>query len=107
MAIGPAPDTDPAYPDRDTWPWRCLGCTATIYHDGVYCANCVSHRAVQRTAVRRRGAGSFRAWIRDQSYPKFVSTVATVASLEVALTALWLHLLLDGPPRLLSLLPAV
>lgn len=101
MATGPAPDTDPAFPDRDAWPWRCLGCPAKIYHDGAYCADCESSRGVQRTAVRHRGAGSFRGWIRDQSYPSFVSTVTTVASLEVALTALWLHLLSYGPVPLL------
>lgn len=78
--------------DGDRWPWRCLGCDGTIYHDGEYCSACA--------AATRRGRRdephdhrTFRDWIRDQTYPSFVTRVATLAGFELSLTAVWLHLL--------------
>lgn len=85
---------------EDSWPWLCLRCGATVYHDVLYCGDCGPADSSAAERVRRGSAESLRSWIRRQSYPRFVGTVTGIASVEVALTALWLRLLLVGPANL-------
>ena len=81
--------------DDGAWPWRCLGCEGTLYHDGWYCAACAAVHAIDRRRRTRSDPGrTFRGWIREQSYPSFVTRVAALAGFELVLTALWLHVLL-------------
>lgn len=83
-------------PDVDTWPWRCLGCEGTIYHDVELCHDCRLVRPVAHRTNRRHPVAEFLDWIRREPYPTFVTKVTAVASLEIALTTLWLHLMLFG-----------
>lgn len=83
-----------------SWPWTCLRCEATVYHDVLYCRDCGPADSSASTRVRGRSAEPLRTWIRRQSYPRFVGTVTGIASVEVALTALWLQILLVGPANL-------
>lgn len=87
--------TEPSPTATDSWPWTCLGCDATLYHDALYCADCRAHERSHATATTG-SSSAFTAWVREQSYPEFVSTVTVVAGLEVGLTAFWLRLLLTG-----------
>ena len=81
--------------DEGTWPWRCLGCEGTLYHDGWYCADCATVHAIdRRRRTRDDERGTLRGWIRGQSYPAFVTRVAALAGFDLALTALWLQVLL-------------
>lgn len=101
----PQPPTDtPAAAESptDTWPWQCLRCGATIFHDGDHCPDCARSRSLARVADGGRPERGFRAWIRAQSYPSFVATVTAVAGIELGLTALGLRLLLGA-----GILPAM
>lgn len=90
-------------PEVDSWPWRCLGCEATIYHDGEFCVDCRSARAAVRDADVEQHSAGFLDWIQGQPYPVFVAKVVAVASFEVLLTLLWLQLLLFGPSSIVGL----
>lgn len=83
-----------------SWPWPCLRCDASVYHDVLYCRRCRPAAARAGQAGRRGAAGPFSAWIREQSYPQFVGAVTSIASIELALTALWLQVMLVGPANL-------
>ena len=91
MSTDPHPGS--AQSVRESWPWACLSCGATIYHDGQRCPDCRSSRRLAAVAAIETAEESFGRWIREQSYPSFVSAVTAVASLELALTVLWLQLL--------------
>lgn len=80
----------------DTWPWRCLGCEGTIFHDAVFCHDCRPAQLPSRSDPSRHPVGAFLDWIRREPYPTFLTKVTAVASLEVSLTALWLQLMLAG-----------
>jgi hypothetical protein len=101
-----ARETGPQRTLDSSWPWACLGCDANVYHDVLYCRDC---GPAKPSAAERGRSGSdepIRSWIRRQSYPRFVGTVTGIASVEVALTALWLQLMLVGPANL-PLIPAI
>lgn len=85
-----------------SWPWACLRCDATVFHDVLYCRECrpAATRAAEGGRGRGRGDGPFRSWIRRQSYPRFLGTVTSVAGIELALTAFWLEVMLVGPANL-------
>lgn len=89
--------SDSASSAGDSWPWACLDCGGTIYHDGRFCRDCERARALDRVAALSTPGPRFSHWIREQSYPSFVTSVTAVASLEVSLTAIWLQFLLAGP----------
>lgn len=83
-----------------SWPWPCLRCDASVYHDVLYCRRCRPAASRAGQAGRRGSAGPFSSWIREQSYPQFVGAVTSIASIELALTALWLQVMLVGPANL-------
>lgn len=98
--------TDPQRTLDSSWPWACLRCGATVYHDVLYCRDCGPAASSAAERVRRGSGEPLRSWIRRQSYPRFVGTVTGIAGVEVALTALWLQILLVGPANL-PLFPAI
>lgn len=95
-----ARETDPQRTLDASWPWACLRCEATVYHDVLYCRDCGPADSSDAEGIRRGSAEPLRSWIRRQSYPRFVGTVTGIASVEVALTALWLQIFLVGPAYL-------
>lgn len=90
---------------EDTWPWRCLGCEGTLYHDAVFCHDCRPAQLTSRSEPSHHPVPAFLDWIRREHYLTFLTKVTAVASLEVTLTALWLQLMLVGAG--LGHLPAV
>lgn len=91
--------TSRAEPDRgepESWPWRCLYCRTTIYHDGERCRDCRSSR---RPAGRRPAPDApdgFADWVREQTAPALVLKVTAIAGIELSLTALWLRVVSRG-----------
>lgn len=99
----PASNTEPL--DTASWPWQCVGCGTTIYHDGDYCRDCESATTSARRGPLLRNLREFVGWMRGQPYRTFVPTVTLITFLELALTALWLELVLLGPSELLRIAP--
>lgn len=84
--------------DADTWPWRCLRCGGTIFHDGERCRDCRTiDPSAAATASRPRG---FIEWMRAEPLATFSLKVTATAGVELALTALWLELLLSRSAEL-------
>ena len=81
-----------------TWPWRCVECESTIYHDGEFCRDCKSSPSPKRGRLGD-GLREFVSWMRRESYWTFVPTVTIITGIELALTALWLQILVFGPPE--------
>lgn len=91
--------------DADTWPWRCLGCGGTIYHDGEFCRECRTVAAPGDGSRRHRGG--FLDWIRRQSLAALSLKVTVVAGIELALTAFWLQLFLRRSGELVQVVPSL
>lgn len=87
--------------NEETWPWDCLHCETTIYHDGRYCSECESLRPFVEENRWLRGPRAFLGWMRRESHPSFVLKTTSIASVELALTAFWLQLMLLGPAELM------
>lgn len=49
----------------------------------------------------------FWGWIREESFAAFLLKVTAISGLELALTTLWLQVVLLGPTELGQLLPAI
>ena len=95
----PAPTStrgDPNDAAVDTWPWECLDCGTTIYHDGEFCGGCEAAYRARGSARRRRDRRGFLDWMRGESVSDYVLKVTAIAGVEEALTAVWLHVLLRG-----------
>lgn len=107
MPEPPPSSADPDRADADRWPWRCLGCGTTIYHDGELCRDCVS--AHRRAHAGRGGDASdgFLEWVCEEPVSAFVLKVSVVAGIELALTSLWLRLALSGFVEYGSVVPIV
>lgn len=80
--------------EADTWPWRCLRCGGTIFHDGERCRDCRTIDPSADASSRRPDAEGFLEWMRGESLPSFSLKVTATAGVELALTSLWLQLLL-------------
>lgn len=106
MPGSPATDTGDRQSDADTWPWRCLGCGGTIYHDGERCREC--RRSSRHGAGIRRPESpeGFVDWMRHEPASALSLKVSVIAGVELALTAAWLQLLL-GASGLAGLAPVV
>lgn len=92
-------------PDRTgdaTWPWRCVGCATTIYHDGEFCRDCKASPSPRNKSLVS-GLREFISWMRRESYWTFVPTVTVITGIELALTALWLQIIIFGPAEFLRL----
>lgn len=101
----PMPTEAPAEEDRDdasgdTWPWACLECGTTIYHDGDWCRDCASTYQVDDGGPRRESSDGFVDWMCRQSASAFVAKVTVLAGFELLLTAFWLQQVL---PRIAEL----
>lgn len=86
---------------NDEWPWECLSCGTTLYHDVEHCRTCASASVHPKTRGRSSALREFVSWMRREPYPSFVLKVTAISSTELALTALWLHLILLGPSELI------
>ena len=105
---GSTPSRAPTDRDEsDTWPWRCLECGTTIYHDGEVCLDCESSRRVRRAGGRPDRSVGFVDWVRAQTATGLVLKVTVVASIELALTTFWLQTLLGRVLELGGLVPIV
>lgn len=87
----------------DSWPWRCLDCEGTIYHDSELCRDCQSVLTVAGGASGQQPDRDFVDWIRLEPYLAFVTKVTAVASLELTLTTLWLQLMVFGSSGVVGL----
>lgn len=85
----------------DGWPWQCLTCGSALYHDAENCRNCAA-RPPASAGGRSPATQSFSDWMRREPYPTFVLKVTTISGAELALTALWLHLVSFGPAELIA-----
>lgn len=104
-------DADDGQTDADTWPWRCLRCGGTLYHDVELCRDCF---ALERYRHSMGGYGEaspepdrpegFLDWMRRQPASALSLKVSVIAGVELTLTTVWLHLLL-GLGGLAGLVP--
>ena len=99
----PSTDRD----DADTWPWACLDCGATIYHDGEFCVACESSHRIRRAHAESERSNGFRAWMREQTATDLVLKTTLVAAIELGLTTVWLQALLRRSLELGSLVPVI
>lgn len=65
------------------WPWACLRCGDTIYHDGIHCQTC--RREVHADDATPSKAITVIGWIRQQSYPKLIAKTTIIVLLVNAL----------------------
>lgn len=93
--------------ESDTWPWRCLDCDTTIYHDGEFCLTCESSHRISQSSGESDRSNGFRDWMRDQTATRLVLKVTAVAAIELALTTFWLQTLVLRSPGLGSVVPVV
>lgn len=105
MPTFPSPESDGASADEGTWPWQCLGCRGPLYHDGELCRDCRTVDPFAGEPGLPDALAEFVDWIRVESYPAFLTKITAIAGVEVALTALWLRILLHGPAEVATLLP--
>jgi len=82
--------------DDDAWPWRCVGCGATIYHDGEFCPDCETTYDTVEATRSARAPTAFFEWMRREPFPAFALKVTLISGVELGLTVLWLRLLLYG-----------
>lgn len=94
MPGSPPTGADDDRPDPDSWPWACLDCGTTIYHDGECCRDCARARQLARAASEGGDPGGFLEWMAGEPAPAFVLKVSTVAAMELALTSVWLQFVL-------------
>lgn len=94
MTRPPSAVTEQDRTDPDTWPWRCLNCGGTIFHDGEHCRDCRTSRHHSDDPSQGTSSEGFLAWIRRESFATFSLKVTLISGIELALTALWLRLLL-------------
>lgn len=80
----------------DTWPWECLDCETTIYHDADFCLDCAGAYRVGERGGRRDAREGFLDWMRRESFSEYVLKVTAIAGVEEVLTAVWLQVLLGG-----------
>ena len=102
------PTTQSASTDRgesDTWPWQCLDCRTTIYHDGEFCRSCDSSHRRPRTYGEPDTSNGFVDWMRGQTASGLVLKVTLVAGIELALTTFWLQTLLRRSVELGGVVP--
>lgn len=99
----PTPSTD--RDESDTWPWACVDCRTTIYHDGAFCRACESAYRSRETNWESDTSDGFVDWMRDQTASVLVLKVTAVAGIELALTAFWLQTLLRGSVALAGVVP--
>ena len=114
MSGSPALDADAGPTDADTWPWRCLRCGGTIYHDVELCRDCFALERYRHTMggygeanPEPDGPEGFLDWMRGQPASALSLKVSVIAGIELALTMVWLQLLpgLGGLGGLASILP--
>lgn len=79
------------FEESDTWPWQCLDCGTTIYHDGDFCRVCGSSHRLDSGDSEPNSSNGFIGWMRDQSLSAFVLKTTAVAGIELVLTAFWLQ----------------
>ena len=87
----------------DAWPWRCLGCGGTIFHDVEFCRDCESTRPPPEQPPPLEVPEEFLEWMRNEPRPTFSAKVTAITGIELLLTTLWLELLLRGPVELARL----
>ena len=111
MSASPALDADDGPTDADVWPWRCLRCGGTIYHDVELCRDCFALERYQHTmggygeaSLEPDQPEGFVDWMRRQPASALWFKVSVIASVELTLTTVWLQLLL-GLGGLASLAP--
>ena len=109
-----AADADDGPPEPDTWPWRCLRCGGTIYHDVELCGDCFALERYRHTMggygearLEPDGPEGFVDWMRGQPASALSLKVSVIAGLELTLTTVWLQLLLGlgGLAGLAPILP--
>ena len=104
----PASRTDDAdHEDADIWPWQCLECGVTIYHDGECCLDCESTTPLATYGGEASTTEGFLDWMREQPATTFVLKVSAVAGVELALTTFWMRAVLQRSLDLASVLPGV
>ena len=91
--------------DVDSWPWECLNCQTTIFHDSLYCRDCEAWKWAETASGQSGPVGSFVDWMQRESYPSFVTKVTVIAGIELGLTAVWIHLLILGSVWEISFVP--
>lgn len=106
-------DADDGHAEPDTWPWRCLRCGGTLYHDVELCRDCFALERYQHTMGGYGEAGlepespeGFFDWMRRQPASALSFKVSVIAGVELTLTTVWLQLLL-GLGGLASLAPSL
>lgn len=102
----PDPDADDDAASPHAWPWRCLGCGGTIYHDGERCRDCRRSDRAGAAGRHRDSPEGFVDWMRRQPASTLSLKVSVVAGVELSLTAAWLQLLL-GASGLAGVVPPV
>lgn len=93
MPKPPAPRDEEEGSDVDTWPWQCLRCGGTIYHDVELCRDCNPIGPLHDTDRRHEEPEGFIDWIRRESASALSIKVSVIAGVELVLTTFWLQLL--------------
>lgn len=106
MPEPPDSDANDGQSSADTWPWRCLGCGGTIYHDVELCRECRPRGPHGEAGRRPEAAEGFVDWMRREPASALSLKVSVIAGVELALTAVWLQLLV-GASGLAGLAPVV
>lgn len=94
MPSAPSSRTDAEQAETESWPWHCLSCGETIFHVDTYCRDCTKPHRRGSTRRRESTASGFLDWIRQQSVLALSLKVTVIAGVELALTTLWLQILL-------------
>jgi hypothetical protein len=103
MSGSTATDVEDGRKSPDTWLWRCVGCGGTLYHDVELCRDCHSLERYRHavggygeTGRRPDAPRGFLDWMRRQPASVLSVKVSVVAGVELALTTLWLKLLVGS-----------
>lgn len=99
----PRPPTD--RDESDTWPWACVDCGTTIYHDGAFCQSCEAAYRSHGTARDPDSPDGFVDWVRNQTAVDLALKTTAVAGIELGLTAFWLQALLRRSVELGGVVP--
>lgn len=91
----------------ETWPWACLGCDSSVYHDVEFCRDCVASFRSRPSSREPNTSDHFVDWMRDQPAPTFVMKVTAMSGIELVLTAFWLQTVFQWPLEWTRTMPLV
>lgn len=97
MTTSPSSREDLGPTDEESWPWSCLDCQATIYHDGDYCLDCESAHRSSEPAEPESPVEGFIEGLENESITSLTIKTSVVTIGELTMMGFGLRYLFAVP----------